>query len=173
MVNFGGQEVKDKHATPKVDFEVGRGTLLTPLVWVDFLVWCEPLLTVCWKLLYAVTAQCCKSNCRCNKNFAVVDAGDLKVWWTVYVLLTSFLPGGLVCVIVYKCARIDSFLWISYVVFNISVICTLKFVALIGFMWDVFVAKEILMVPLHSTLKLLASWSRHMSYARWTFAMHI
>jgi len=30
-----------------------------------------------------------------------------------------------------------------------------------------FVAKEILTVPLHSTLRLLASWSRHMSSARW------
>ena len=46
--------------------------------------------------------------------------------------------------------------------------CRVVFVALSGFMWAVFVAREISMAPSHSTLRLSASWNLRTLYARWT-----
>jgi len=61
-------------------------------------------------------------------------------------------------------------LYIFFILFcNIIVVSIVGFVALSCFL---FVAKEILMVLLLSTLKLSASWSRHMLYARWTL-LHV
>jgi len=55
--------------------------------------------------------------------------------------------------------------------FNISRINLLN---LFFFHWlHTFVAKEILTELLHSTLKPFPSWSRRMSYARWTFALSV